>query len=115
MSEDTWKSEMRRGTLELFILALISRGRTYGYRITKDLRKMSDEISRVEEGVLYPLLRRLEERGLICSSWEEKHGRRRKLYSITQEGKSTLQDMVVFWENLNSILIQLTQEVEPCR
>jgi PadR family transcriptional regulator PadR len=82
---EKWKSQFRKGFLELCILELLgSRGRSYGLSMMESLKAIGIEVS---EGTLYPLLMRLTKDGSIASSWETPDvGHPRKYYSITPLG-----------------------------
>ena len=78
--------ELKRGLLQLAVLSM-ARERTYGYQLCKSL---SDGGLEVEEGTLYPVLRRLEKQGFLRSLWETGGSRPRKYYEITEEGRRAL-------------------------
>ena len=73
--------ELKRGLLQLAVLSM-ARERTYGYRLCKSL---ADGGLEVEEGTLYPVLRRLEGQGFLRSLWETSGSRPRKYYEITEK------------------------------
>ena len=82
------RTELLQGTLDLLILKSLILGPLHGWGISKRLRMMSDEIFEVGQGSLYPALYRLEERGLIASSWGiSEEGRRAKFYTLTAAGR----------------------------
>ena len=89
---EKWKSQFRKGFLELCILELLGeRGRSYGLEMMESLRMVDIDIS---EGTLYPLLMRLTKDGSIASSWEMPDvGHPRKYYSITDLGTALLAAM----------------------
>lgn len=82
---EKWKSQFRKGFLELCILELLgSRGRSYGLEMMESLKGIGIDLS---EGTLYPLLMRMTKDGSIASSWETPEvGHPRKYYSITSLG-----------------------------
>jgi PadR family transcriptional regulator PadR len=88
--------EIKRGLLQLAVLSM-SRERTYGYRLCRALAECGLEI---EEGTLYPILRRLESRGLLESLWELGESRPRKYYRITDEGRRTLAALSDSWRRI---------------
>lgn len=93
------KSQLMRGTLEGCILKIISNDETYGYNIIEQLDKHG--FKGIKEGTLYPLLVRLNRKGLITSEMRPSSlGPKRKYYSITTEGKMMLQS---FEESFNEI------------
>jgi DNA-binding PadR family transcriptional regulator len=83
-------AELRRGVLQIAILALMRRP-TYGYQLGKDLAASGLE---TEEGTLYPILRRLEDQGLCESTWDTGGTRPRKYYQTTEKGRVTLDNLL---------------------
>lgn len=79
----------------------------YGYSLRKKLAARGLEI---DEGTLYPLLRRLEEHGLLSSYWRQEEGRKRRFYQIDQGGKVALAAMRDEWQNLNQVIDHLAEE-----
>ena len=95
---------MRKGYLELCILALIAeQGKLYGLEILEHLEKASLPL---KEGTLYPLLNRLTEDKILSSTWviENNKGHPRKFYSLTKKGQGLLEEMREEFHNLVSIL-----------
>jgi PadR family transcriptional regulator PadR len=78
--------ELRRGCLILAVLAEL-RSERYGYTLRKALAEQGMEI---DEGTLYPLLRRLESQGLLFSEWREEDKRNKRFYKLSSEGKAIL-------------------------
>jgi len=97
---ENWKKEIRRGVIEMCILSLLSSKEMYGYEISKMLNKLSNGILGVEEGTLYPLLRRLESKKYIKGEWRIKEGKARKYYKILPLGIEVLNQMKAFWLKL---------------
>src|ERR1700685_708523 len=83
------KSDALQGSLDLLVLKILSRRpRLHGYAIMAALASTSREVSRGEEGSLYPALYRMEEAGLIRAEWIKKDsGRRARVYELTAAGK----------------------------
>jgi PadR family transcriptional regulator PadR len=92
--------ELRRGCLVLAVLAQL-RAEHYGYTLRKAL---ADRGLDVDEGTLYPLLRRLESQGLLTSEWREEDKRNKRFYRLSAEGKRILKDLLGEWESLNDAL-----------
>jgi PadR family transcriptional regulator, regulatory protein PadR len=92
--------ELRRGCLILAVLAQL-RSEHYGYTLRKALADLGLEI---DEGTLYPLLRRLETQGLLVSEWREEDKRNKRFYRLSTEGKQTLKQLVAEWDSLNASL-----------
>jgi PadR family transcriptional regulator PadR len=90
---EKWRSQFRKGFLELCILELLGvGGRSYGLEIMESLKKIGIDVS---EGTLYPLLMRMTRDGSIASSWETPNvGHPRKYYSTTELGSSLLSAML---------------------
>jgi len=91
--------ELKKGSAELLILALIEDRPRHGYEIGKLIESRSDGALRFHVASLYPTLYRLEKRGLIAGRWIEKTGqRRRRYYRLTPGGKSLLAEHRTNWE-----------------
>jgi PadR family transcriptional regulator PadR len=110
MEYERWSLEIRRGALSLAILAIILDGESYGYDIMKKLSESEYEALQVEPSTTYPLLRRLEKRGMLEGRWVESSGKRRRLYYVTREGRMVLRRMVLSWDTLNEQLSRLLKE-----
>lgn len=95
-----WSSELRRGVIELCIMALLKNHEMYGYEIAKRLRVITREVLSVEEGTLYPLLKRLEDKGWLSFEWKIVDGRPRKYYYLTELGEVALEKMSFHWNIL---------------
>jgi len=90
--------EILKGTLDILILTTLSRGANHGYGVARWLRQRSADAFQVEEGALYPALRRLERRGLVASSWDTTEtGREAKFYRLTPEGRAELSSAQDTW------------------
>lgn len=88
-----------KGTFDILILRTLSWGPAHGYAISRWIRQSSKEDLRIEEGALYPALRRLEERGLVSSAWEMTDtGREARVYSLTPEGDRSLRADIAEWK-----------------
>ncbi len=89
-----------QGTLDLLILKTLARGPEHGYGITCAILVASQNQLRVEEGSLYPALRRLEMDGLIAAEWKlSENNRRARYYSLTRTGKKHLADVEQRWRD----------------
>ena len=88
--------EMRRGVIVLAVLSQC-REEQYGYSLMKNLSEKGLEI---DQGTLYPLLRRLETQGLLSSNWRLEDARPRRYYVISHEGQKTLPKLVDEWESM---------------
>lgn len=105
-----WSLEIRRGALSLAILAIILDGESYGYDIMKKLSQEPYDGLQIEPSTTYPLLRRLERRGILEGRWSDTSGKRRRLYYVTRDGRRILRRMVESWRNMNDQLEQLITE-----
>jgi PadR family transcriptional regulator PadR len=92
--------ELRRGSLVLAVLAQL-RTEQYGYTLRKAL---AEHGMAIDEGTLYPLLRRLESQGLLVSEWREEDKRNKRFYLLSAEGKNILKQLLAEWKNIDSSL-----------
>ena len=100
------KLELRRGCLIVAVLAQL-RQEHYGYT----LRKALDDLGlAIDEGTLYPLLRRLENQGLLASEWREENKRNKRFYRLTQTGELILKQLLNEWQTINLSLERILQE-----
>jgi PadR family transcriptional regulator PadR len=109
-SFQSWTTQLRKGVVELLVLRLLaSRGETYGYRILAELREAGDLVA--GESTVYPLLRRLQDDGLVKATWStEAGGNPRKNYLITDEGRAFLERAAVEWAALERAMHELGGE-----
>jgi transcriptional regulator len=88
-----------KGTLDVLILKTLSWGPAHGYAISRWIHESSADDLRIEEGALYPALRRLEERGWIESSWKvTESGREARVYRLTEPGRRGMRAEVDAWQ-----------------
>lgn len=97
---DSLRLELRRGCLILAVLAQL-RAEHYGYTLRTALSDLGLEI---DEGTLYPLLRRLETQDLLTSEWREEGGRRKRFYKLSPDGRQILKQLLAEWKSLNQSL-----------
>jgi PadR family transcriptional regulator PadR len=95
--------ELRRGSLVLAVLAALKLER-YGYTLRKELADAGLEI---DEGALYPMLRRLESQGLLTSEWREEEKRNKRFYRLSRDGAGLLAELVDEWRAINTSLNRL--------
>ena len=95
-SIDNLVLEMRRGVIVLAVLSQCNQEQ-YGYSLMKSLAEKGLEI---DQGTLYPLLRRLETQGLLSSTWRLEDARPRRYYMISAEGQKILPKLVKEWESM---------------
>jgi len=97
---DNLRLELRRGCLVLAVLSAL-RAEQYGYTLRKILAEHGVEM---DEGTLYPLLRRLESQGLLESEWREQDKRNKRFYRLTKDGKEMLKQLLVEWQTIDTSL-----------
>src|SRR5215471_15737461 len=83
--------ELRRGSLVLAVLAALR-------------KTLSEQGMAIDEGTLYPLLRRLESQKLLLSEWREEEKRNKRFYRLSAEGKSILKQLLAEWQSINASL-----------
>ena len=98
--------QIKRGLLDVCVLAAIKDGESYGYKIIKDMSPYVE----ISESTLYPILRRLESAKLLTARSAEHNGRLRKYYSITEAGLSRIDDFRREWDEIISIYNFVTKE-----
>ncbi len=91
--------QLKRGLLDICVLAAIQDEDSYGYQIIKDIKPYIE----IAESTLYPILRRLEGAQLLTVRSEEYNGRLRKYYRITEQGRRRLQEFTTEWQEIISI------------
>ena len=105
MGDPIAEAAARKGSAELLILAALEDGQLHGYDIAREIGRRSDGLLTFHAASLYPLLYRLEERGLIGGRWVEKAGqRRRRCYRLTAEGRRVLSAQRSRWSSFVAAL-----------
>jgi PadR family transcriptional regulator, regulatory protein PadR len=99
-SLENLRLELRRGCLVLAVLAQL-RVEHYGYTLRKS---MEEHGLAIDEGTLYPLLRRLEAQGLLLSEWREEDKRNKRFYRLSETGRAILHQLMAEWDAINSSL-----------
>lgn len=100
--------QLKRGLLEMCVLAAIRKQDAYGYQMIKDIKPYVD----ISESTLYPILRRLETAELLTVRTAEHNGRLRKYYRITQSGRDRLQAFRHEWDEMESMYRFIAKEDE---
>jgi len=100
------KLELRRGCLIVAVLAQL-RTEQYGYTLRKAL---ADDGLAIDEGTLYPLLRRLETQGLLVSQWREEDKRNKRFYRLAPAGAEILDQLLSEWQRINVSLGKILHE-----
>lgn len=111
---DKYEQQFKKGALEMVLLSMIAKKRTYGYEMILELNQKGAPIfEQIKEGTLYPVLYRLEDCGLVKSELHAaaNSGRTKKYYEITPAGREALKDRLSFWESYKSCIDRL-MEVE---
>lgn len=97
------KLELRRGVLVLAVLASLKDAH-YGYSLRQQLQDAGVDI---DEGTLYPLIRRLADQGLLDSEWKQGEGRERRYYQLSTLGAELLEQLTQEWISLNNAISPL--------
>jgi PadR family transcriptional regulator PadR len=98
--------ELRRGSLTLAVLVALQHEH-YGYTLRKALSGLGMEI---DEGTLYPLLRRLEVQGLLVSEWREEDKRNKRFYRLADRGRPVLEQLLGEWRALDGALTRIHRD-----
>jgi PadR family transcriptional regulator len=103
-----FSKEMKKGSTELLVLAMLAGRPRHGYEIGKMIEHRSGGKLQFRIASLYPILCRLEDRGLIQGRWVEKEGdRRRRYYRLTLQGRRSLREQRIQWKEFLSALNQV--------
>ena len=109
-TSDKWEAQMRKGCLEMAVLASLWHGRMYGLEILRVLERDSRLV--LSEGTIYPILNRLRVEGLVQSQWvEAEAGHPRKYYELTQSGRDRATRMAETWTEFSAGLGFLIEPV----
>lgn len=100
---DKMVQELRRGTVVLAVFSQLHKEH-YGYSLRQELEERGFDIN---EGTLYPMLRRLETQGLLQSRWETGDGRPRRYYSLSPQGQALFLDLKAEWKYIGVVMEQL--------
>ena len=111
MESETSEREWKKGSAEFLLLSLLEQQPRHGYDLSKLIEARSGGALRFHVTTLYPLLGRLEERGLVQGKWVEKPGpRRRRYYSLTKQGRRALERQRRSWREF---VAAIGRVVEP--
>ena len=105
---EKFETEVKRGVLQLGVICLLDKEQ-YGYEIIKNLNNVG---LKVEEGTLYPLLRRLENDELLSSHWETNGPRPRKYYKTTDYGKEIRLKWLISFKSINTAIQRLEDNIQ---
>ena len=107
--------ELSKGSHELILLKLLSRGDKYGYQIIQEMALLSDHAFEMSQGSLYPFLHRLETRGFLTSYQEDVAGRSRVLYHLTEKGHKALAEKEKKWRDFVGAVESVLRGQAECR
>ena len=109
-----WSRELIAASAVPMVLSVLSHGESYGYAIAKRVAELTDGEMQWSDGMLYPVLHRLEKQGAIESEWRVgDSGKKRKYYRLKTEGKRILREQQQRWTALTSVF-QLLWEAPRC-
>jgi PadR family transcriptional regulator PadR len=104
-------AQLRRGTLEYCVLALLSEGERYGFDLVRELSEVDGMVT--SEGTIYPLLSRLRRDGLVTTSWQESNsGPPRRYYKLSPAGEKALASFTQEWSRFRDAVDQLVGKGE---
>ena len=105
------EKELIAASTEPLILSLLCKGESYGYALIQEVKRLSGEEMRWTDGMLYPVLHRMEREGWIESRWgEAENGRKRKYYSLKKDGKKALKEQREQWVTVSKVFKQVWRE-----
>ena len=108
---ETWVTQLRKGIVEMCILAILTRGEAYGYAILKDLEEKAG--LNFKESTLYLLLGRLHKERLVSVRMvKSEKGPQRRYYTITSHGRDKYQDMTQHWNKMSKSVHKLIEDSE---
>ena len=105
--EDRFLQQLKKGVLEMLVLNTICKKTTYGYELMAELKNQSNDLFTLKEGTLYPILYRLEDEGMIESTWSQGEGKiaPKKMYSATDKGKQEAVRRFQVWKTFSHLPI----------
>ena len=103
--------ELVAASTEPLILSILSKGESYGYALIQEVKRLSGDKIEWTDGMLYPVLHRMEREGWIASRWgEAETGRKRKYYCLKKDGKKALREQREQWVTVSGVFKQLWKE-----
>ena len=110
----SWSKELVAASATPLVLSVLSQGENYGYGIIKRVAELTDGEAQWTDGMLYPVLHRLEKQGYVESEWRvAESGRRRKYYQLRREGMKELATQRERWNVIHNALASIW-ETKPC-
>jgi PadR family transcriptional regulator, regulatory protein PadR len=105
MPDDSSRSDLLQGTLDMLILKVVALGPIHGYAIAQRLQQMSGAVLQVQQGSLYPALHRLEKRRWLRAVWAASEtGREARFYTLTPVGRKQLDEQRAHWDRLSAAI-----------
>ena len=98
------KKQTLDGHVETLLLCVLDRRPNYGYRIVQELNEIAPNVLKMGEGTVYPVLHRMESRGLLTAKWEAESGRPRKYYHVSRTGKRQIATAKQQWTALQGLM-----------
>ncbi len=92
------RDQIRKGSTDFVILSLLAQRPMYGYEISQQLEKRGGGYFGMKEGLLYPALHRMQEKGWLSTEWRTVDGRKRKYYALTATGHKILGEQAAEWK-----------------
>ena len=105
------RGQALKGHLDLLLLAILADGARHGYAIIDELRERSGDAFDLPEGTVYPALHRLQKAGFLSSEWTEVHGRRRRTYRLTENGRGALGEQRLAWHDFTEAMSRVLKGV----
>ena len=106
------RSDSLRGALDLLVLRVLSAEPLHGYAVARNIRVLTDDALRVEEGSLYPALYRMERNGWVEASWgKNENNRRVRVYELTPDGAKQLQVELAGWDSFARAIAKVVNPV----
>ncbi|HVM50976.1 MAG TPA: helix-turn-helix transcriptional regulator [Candidatus Acidoferrum sp.] len=103
--------ELVAASTEPLILSLLAQGESYGYALIQEVKRRSSDQIEWTDGMLYPVLHRMEREGWIQSRWAQAEtGRKRKYYSLKRDGRKALKEQRRQWGTVSNVFRQLWKE-----
>ena len=104
------KADLLQGTLDLLILKTLALQTMHGWGIAQRIQQISQDVLQVQQGSLYPALRRLEQKGWIDAEWgDSDNNRKARFYRLTRSGRKQLELETSNWERLSAAVKQILE------
>ena len=104
------KADLLQGTLDLLILKTLALQTMHGWGIAQRIQQISQDVLQVQQGSLYPALRRLEQKGWIDAEWgDSDNNRKARYYRLTRSGRKQLELETSNWERLSTAVKQILE------